>query len=94
MSATPSECPFIPIAKPLLGEEEKAAVMAVLGSGMLAQGQSVAEFEACFAELCSVRHAVAVALNLSLRDSPHSPIVPRFKAAIAASPAAAVRCVF
>jgi perosamine synthetase len=61
MSSTPSERSFIPIAKPQLGEEEKAAVVAVLESGMLAQGQRVAEFEARFAELCGVRHAVAVA---------------------------------
>jgi len=61
MSVTPSERAFIPIAKPQLGEEEKAAVMAVLDSGMLAQGQRVAEFEARFAEFCGVRHAVAVA---------------------------------
>jgi len=61
MSPTPSELPFIPIAKPQLGEEEKAAVMAVLDSGMLVQGQRVAEFEAGFAELCGVKHAVAVA---------------------------------
>jgi perosamine synthetase len=61
MSSTPSEHSFIPIAKPQLGEEEKAAVVAVLESGMLAQGRRVAEFEARFAELCGVRHAVAVA---------------------------------
>jgi perosamine synthetase len=61
MSSTPSEQPLIPIAKPQLGEEEKAAVMAVLDSGMLAQGQRVAEFEARFAEMCGVGHAVAVA---------------------------------
>jgi len=61
MSATTFELSFIPIAKPQLGEEEKAAVMAVLDSGMLAQGRRVAEFEARFAELCGVRHAVAAA---------------------------------
>jgi len=61
MSSTPSEQSFIPIAKPQLGEDEKAAVMAVLESGMLAQGKRVAEFEARFAELCGVKHAVAVA---------------------------------
>jgi perosamine synthetase len=61
MSSTPSELPFIPIAKPQLGEEEKAAVVAVLESGMLAQGRRVAEFEARIAELCGVKHAVAVA---------------------------------
>jgi dTDP-4-amino-4,6-dideoxygalactose transaminase len=61
MSPTLSENPFIPIAKPQLGEEAKAAVMAVLDSGMLAQGQRVTEFENRFAELCGVEHAVAVA---------------------------------
>lgn len=61
MSPTPSNSPFIPIARPQLGEEEKAAVVAVLDSGMLAQGKRVAEFETLFAELCGVRHAVAVA---------------------------------
>jgi perosamine synthetase len=61
MNSTASERPFIPIAKPQLGEEEKAAVMAVLDSGMLAQGQRVAELETRFAELCGVKNAVAVA---------------------------------
>jgi len=61
MSVTPSDLPFIPIAKPELGEEEKAAVMRVLDSGMVVQGPRVAEFEARFAELCGVKHAVAVA---------------------------------
>ncbi len=61
MTNVPSERPFISIAKPQLGQEEKAAVMAVLDSGMLAQGKRVAEFEARFAELCGVNHAVAVA---------------------------------
>jgi dTDP-4-amino-4,6-dideoxygalactose transaminase len=58
MNATSSELPFIHIAKPQLEEEEKAAVMAVLDSGMLAQGKRVAEFEARFATLCGVKHAV------------------------------------
>lgn len=62
---------MIPIAKPLLGEEEKAAVIAVLESGMLAQGQKVAEFEERFAAFCGVKHAVATssgttALHLAL----------------------------
>jgi len=61
MNTILSERPFIPIAKPQLGEEEKAAVMSVLDSGMLAQGKRVAEFEARFAELCGVRQAVAAA---------------------------------
>ncbi len=62
---------MIPIAKPLIGEEEKAAVMAVLDSGTLAQGPKVAEFEAAFAALVGVRHAIATssgttALHLAL----------------------------
>lgn len=62
---------MIPIAKPLIGEEEKAAVIAVLESGMLAQGPKVAEFEAAFAATVGVRHAIATssgttALHLAL----------------------------
>jgi perosamine synthetase len=49
----------IPIAKPLIGEEEKKAVIAVLESGHLAQGPKVQEFEENFAALCDVKHAVA-----------------------------------
>jgi perosamine synthetase len=50
---------MIPIAKPLLGEEEKRAVLEVLESGMLAQGQKVAEFERNFAKFIGVKHAIA-----------------------------------
>jgi len=50
---------MIPIAKPLIGDEEKAAVIEVLESGQLAQGQKVAEFEERFACFCGVKHAVA-----------------------------------
>lgn len=50
---------MIPIAKPLIGDEEKKAVLDVLDSGMLAQGQQVRAFEDAFAEMCGVRHAVA-----------------------------------
>ncbi len=50
---------MIHIAKPLIGDEEKQAVLEVLDSGMLAQGSKVKAFEEGFAEMCGVRHAVA-----------------------------------
>ena len=50
---------MIPIAKPFIGKEEKEAVLSVLGSGMLAQGKVVREFEQKFAEFIGVKHAIA-----------------------------------
>lgn len=50
---------MISIAKPLIGEEEKAAVLEVLDSGVLAQGPRVKAFEDAFAEMCGVEHAIA-----------------------------------
>ncbi|HVG00306.1 MAG TPA: DegT/DnrJ/EryC1/StrS family aminotransferase [Chloroflexia bacterium] len=50
---------MINIARPMIGEEEKAAVIAVLESGQLAQGGVVAEFERAFADYCGVKHAIA-----------------------------------
>ena len=49
----------IPIARPLIGEAEKEAVMAVMDSGMMAQGPRVAEFEKAFAQFCGAKHGVA-----------------------------------
>ncbi|MBU4256058.1 MAG: DegT/DnrJ/EryC1/StrS family aminotransferase, partial [Candidatus Thermoplasmatota archaeon] len=46
---------MIPIAKPLIGDEEKKAVLDVLDSGMLAQGEKVKEFEEKFAEYIGVK---------------------------------------
>jgi dTDP-4-amino-4,6-dideoxygalactose transaminase len=62
---------MIHISKPYIGKEEKEAVLAVLESGMLAQGPQVAELERRFAELCQADHAVATssgttALNVAL----------------------------
>lgn len=51
--------PHIPISAPFIGAEERAAVLSVLDSGMLAQGPLVAELESRFAQLANVRHAVA-----------------------------------
>lgn len=50
---------MIPIAKPLIGDEEKQAVLEVLDSGILAQGPRVQAFEEAFAEMCGVRYAIA-----------------------------------
>lgn len=51
---------MIPVARPQIGPEEEAAVIAVMRSGMLAQGPEVERLETAFAELCGVPHAVAV----------------------------------
>jgi perosamine synthetase len=61
----------IPISRPWIGPEEKAAVLAVLDSGMLAQGPRVAAFEDAFTRLTGTRHAIATssgttALHLAL----------------------------
>jgi perosamine synthetase len=50
---------MINIAKPLIGEEEKKAVLEVLDSGMIAQGPRVKAFEEAFAAMCGVKHAIA-----------------------------------
>mgnify|MGYP000967590530 CR=1 FL=1 len=51
---------MIPAAKPIIGDEERAAVDAVLRSGMIAQGPEVAGFEEEFSALVDGRHCVAV----------------------------------
>ncbi len=62
---------MISIATPLMGAEEETAVLQVLASGRLAQGERVATFEQRFASFCQVQEAVAVssgtaALHLAL----------------------------
>jgi dTDP-4-amino-4,6-dideoxygalactose transaminase len=86
---------FIPAAKPIVGDEERAAVDAVLVSGMLAQGSEVAAFEQEFsAELLDGRHTVAVnsgtsGLHLGLLAAGIGPgdevIVPSFTFAATAN---------
>lgn len=49
----------IPISKPLISDLEKQAVLAVLESGLLVQGQRVQMLETKFANLCRVKHAIA-----------------------------------
>lgn len=50
---------MIPISKPLIEQEEIDAVVAVLKSGMLAQGPKTKELEDMFAKYCGVKHAIA-----------------------------------
>lgn len=62
---------MIYMARPVIGDEEKQAVLEVLDSGILAQGPRVAAFEEEFAALCGVKHAIATssgttALHLAL----------------------------
>lgn len=86
---------FIPAAKPIVGDEERAAVDAVLVSGMLAQGAEVAEFEKEFSQvLLDGRSSVAVnsgtsGLHLGLLAAGVGPgdevIVPSFTFAATAN---------
>ena len=87
--------PFIPPARPLIGEEEIDAVAAVMRTGMIAQGPQVAAFEEEFcAALVPGTRAVAVnsgtsALHLGLLAAGIGPgdevIVPSFTFAATAN---------
>ena len=62
----------VPLARPVLGPEEEAAVLGVLRSGQLSLGPQVPAFEAAFAARLGARHASAVSsgtagLHLALR---------------------------
>src|SRR6202035_700812 len=62
----------LPLARPLLGEEEERAVVEVLRSGQLSLGPRLQEFERRFAERVRAPHASAVSsgtagLHLALR---------------------------
>ena len=62
---------MIPVARPVVGEEEKALVWSAMESGQLAQGSRVRQFEDDFAEFVGAPHAVATssgttALHLAL----------------------------
>jgi dTDP-4-amino-4,6-dideoxygalactose transaminase/ribosomal protein S18 acetylase RimI-like enzyme len=63
--------PFVPFARPDIGEEEIEAVRDVLESGWLTTGERVHEFERQFAAAVGAKHAVALssgtaALHLAL----------------------------
>ena len=62
---------MIPIAKPLISDEEKQAVMEVLNSGMIAAGPKTQEFEEKFADFVKTKYAITTssgttALHLGL----------------------------
>jgi len=59
---------MIPIAKPLIGDEEINAVIEVLKSGMLAHGKEVEEFEKEFAQYLGVKHGIAVVNGTAALD--------------------------
>jgi len=77
----------VPIAKPLVGEEEATAVLEVLRSGQIAEGPRTRAFEAEFARMTGAKQALAVAngsvaLHLALLGAGVGPgdevIVPAF----------------
>jgi len=85
---------FIPPARPVIGDEEIAAAVRVLRSGMVVQGPEVAGFEEEFGALVGGRHCVAVnsatsALQLALMAIGVMPgdevIVPSFSFAATAN---------
>jgi len=64
---------MVSIAKPFLGKEEKAAVMEVLDSGMIASSAVVTAFEKEFSEYIGTKNGIAcssgtVALEVALRS--------------------------
>jgi perosamine synthetase len=70
--AAPAGTEQIPLARPVLGEEEERAVVDVLRSGQLSLGPQVIAFEQAFAARVGAPHASAVAsgtagLHLALR---------------------------
>lgn len=50
---------MVRLCKPVISDQEKRGILAVLDSGMLASGEQVAEFESRFAEYTGVKHAIA-----------------------------------
>ncbi len=85
---------MIALSKPVIGDEEKQAVMRVLDSGMIAQGPEVAAFENEFSQYMEGHHCIAVnsgtsALHLGLLASGiecgHEVIIPSFTFAATAN---------
>jgi perosamine synthetase len=70
--SSPAATDVIPLAEPVLGPEEEAAVIEVLRSGQLSLGPRVPAFERAFARRLGAEHASAVSsgtagLHLGLR---------------------------
>mgnify|MGYP005836072613 CR=1 FL=1 len=59
-STTVTPARRIPFARPVLGDEERNAVLEVLGGTILTHGPRVKEFEAAFARFTGAPYAVAV----------------------------------
>ena len=59
---------MIPIAKPLIGDEEIKEVIEVLRSGMIVQGRKVAEFEKRFSKYIGAEHGIAVSNGTAALD--------------------------
>lgn len=79
---------MIKLAHPIIGDDERQAVLDALDSGQLAQGPRVAAFERAFAEYIGVPHAVAVAngtaaLHLALLAHGIAPLPPPAGAGLA-----------
>ncbi|HEY0327419.1 MAG TPA: DegT/DnrJ/EryC1/StrS aminotransferase family protein [Allosphingosinicella sp.] len=96
---------FIPLAVPDISDEDVEAVVAVLRSGMLVQGENVAALEGEIASYLGVKHAVAVSngtatLHLALVALGVGPgdevVVPAFSYVATANVVELVgaRCVF
>ncbi len=56
---------MIPMAKPVMEQEEKEAVLRVMDSGMLAHGPEVEAFEKEFAEYCGTKYAASCSSGTS-----------------------------
>lgn len=70
--------PPIPLARPYITDEERAAVAAVLDSDVLARGPRIDQFEERMAAYCQTKHAIAVssgtaALHLLVRSARWQP---------------------
>ncbi|MFA7694037.1 MAG: DegT/DnrJ/EryC1/StrS family aminotransferase [Methanoregula sp.] len=65
----------IPVARPVIGQDEVAAVSDVLMSDMTAPGEKVAGFEQKFAGYCGAAHAALLAAGVGFGDEV---VVPAF----------------